>query len=49
MVEVKMLKPRGRLTPGQVKLIDDGWDLHIVYEVADVLELISKHMRLQHA
>ncbi len=49
MVEIKTLKPRGRLTPSQKQLIDYGWPLHIVYEVADVRELISDHMRLQHA
>lgn len=49
MVEVKTLKPRGRLTPSQVKLIDYGWPLHIVYEVADVQKLVSEHMKQAHA
>ncbi len=48
MVEVKTLKPRGRLTEKQGQLLDIGWPLHLVYEVADVEKLVSDHMRLQH-
>lgn len=49
MVEVKTLKPRGRLTANQIKLINTGWPLHIVYQVSDVEELVSAHMRVHHA
>ncbi len=42
-VEVKKLKPKGRLTPSQNKLIQRGWPLNVVYCVADAVAVVTAH------
>ena len=47
-IEVKSLKPKGRITPSQAALVASGWDLRFVYEVADVLALVQAHNQAAH-
>lgn len=47
-IEVKNKTGRGKTTPKQQKLIEDGWPLLIVWNVRDALDLVQRHRQEVH-